>query len=355
MNKQYILSCFIAIFILISCGKESETHETEISNILNGWEITKTNYDFDINPRDLFFINSEIGFVVGYNGDIYKTINSGKAWQKQNSGTTLHLYSVYFIDENIGFVSGQAMGGCLDEDCNKGSVFLKTTNGGETWAKKLFEDYVSIKSLHFFNESIGLAIIYYTPDIPNSRDYYIAKTKNGGESWNFIDLAIKPAYDELYCVDNVIFIAGENQKIYKSIDWGENWETITTPIPAWNDVRYLYFYNENIGFIDGVTNIYKTTDGGINWTIVDFPFSSFNVFHLYNETEGFNIESVSAYEGGDFPTFKGSQSYQTYDGGETWDKSKLTDSIYLGLIYFPQRDLGYGINFSEFYIIKREE
>jgi photosystem II stability/assembly factor-like uncharacterized protein len=353
MTKQYILTFLIAIFILISCEKDPEKHETNTSNILNGWAVTKTKYDFDINPRDLFFINSEIGFVVGYNGDIYKTNNSGETWQKLNSGTTLHLFSVYFINENIGFISGQAMNDCLDDDCDKGSVFLKTTNGGETWTKKLFEDYVSIKSLHFFNELIGLALIY-TPDIPNSRDYYIAKTEDGGDSWEFIDLAIKPAYDKFYCVDNIVFIAGENQKIYKSTDRGDNWETISTPIPAWNDVGNIYFYNENIGFIDGVTDIYKTTDGGLNWNTVDFPFSSFDVFHLYNEEEGFNVETVSVYDGGEFPTFKGSQSYQTTDGGETWGKSRLIDSVYLGLTYFPQRDLGYGINYSEFYTIKRK-
>ena len=69
--------------------------------------------------------------------------------------TTL-FRSVYFLNQDVGFASGQAMSGCLDEDCDKGSVFLKTINGGETWTKKLFEEYVRIKSLHFFNE-IGRA------------------------------------------------------------------------------------------------------------------------------------------------------------------------------------------------------
>lgn len=353
MTKQSFLILIIVFFVFESCEKDSGTHDVKSTTILNGWEISKTTYDFNINPCDLFFINSKIGFVVGFNGDIYKTINSGESWQQKNSGTTLHLCSVCFINQNVGFVSGQAMSGCLDEDCDKGCVFLKTTNGGETWTKRLFKDFISIKSLHFFNESSGLAIID-TPDMPNSRDFYIAKTENGGDSWEFIDLAIKLNYDKFFVVDNVVFIAGENQKIFKSTDWGDNWETINTPVPAWNDVRNMYFYNESFGFIDGVANLYKTIDGGLNWETVDFPFSSFDIIHFNNGTEGFIIETVSAYEIGDFPTFKGSQSYQTSNGGKTWNKSDLNDSINLGLTCFPEKDLGYGINFSEFYTIKKE-
>jgi len=353
MNKHYILILIIASLIFESCKKDTIITDDKYTAIINGWEITKITNDFNINARDLFFINSEIGFVVGYNGDIYKTINSGVAWQKQNSGTSLHLYSAYFVNQNIGFVSGEAMNGCLNDDCDKGGVFLKTTDGGNTWTKKLFKEFISIKSLHFFNEKKGLAIIY-TPDIPNSRDYSIAKTDNGGDSWDLIDLAIMPTYDKFYSVENTIYIAGENQKIYKSSDYGENWETITTPISAGSDVRNLYFYNETIGFIDGVSDIYKTTDGGLNWETTNFPFSSFGVLHFNSETEGFNIETVSAYEGGDFPTFKGSQSYQTSNGGDSWTKSDLDKNIQLGLTFFPEKDLGYGINSSNFYSIKKQ-
>ncbi|HYG03497.1 MAG TPA: hypothetical protein VD927_13690 [Chryseosolibacter sp.] len=353
MTKQYILISVIAIFMLESCEEAPGIKAVNSTSVLNGWEITKSTHDIDMNSRDLFFINSETGFVVGFNGDIYKTIDSGVSWQKQNSGTTLHLYSVYFLNQNVGFASGQAMSGCLGDDCDKGSVFLKTTDGGETWTKTFFKDYVRIKSLHFFNESRGLALIY-TPDIPNSRDLHIAKTDNGGDTWEFIDLAIKPSYNKFFCVDDVVFIAGENQKIFKSTNFGDNWETINTPIPAWNDVRNIYFYNESIGFVDGVTNLHKTIDGGLSWETIDFPFSSFDVVHFFNETEGFNIEKVSQYEGGEIPTFKGSQSFQTSNGGETWIQSDLNKSLSLGLTYFPQRDLGYGVNFPAFYVIKKE-
>jgi photosystem II stability/assembly factor-like uncharacterized protein len=347
MTKLKILTLLFATFFLINCKKDTDTNQ-----ISNEWKISKIADSLNMNPRDMFFVNSEIGFVVGCYGKMYKTINSGKSWQELNSGTSYNLYSVYFINADTGFVSG-GLSKCQNYNPFIGSLLLKTTNGGETWSLQVFKDYTSIYCLKFFNKNNGLSIIH-TQDIPNSRDFFIAKTENGGDSWEFIDLAIKPTYNKFYCIDNVVFIAGENQKIYKSINWGDNWETISTPIPAWNDVRNLYFCNETIGYVDGVTNIFKTIDGGLNWEIVDFPFSSFGVFHFYNENEGLNVEEIFEYDGGDWPTFKGSIIYQTSNEGENWNKSELIDSLYLGITYFPERNLGYGVNHSEFYSIKKK-
>lgn len=353
MSKR-LIAILLAVTIINGCYKEPIAFEDDLSNGIDGWEITKSNFDFDKNPRDIYFVNPNLGFVVGYNGDIYKTTDSGQTWIKKNSETTLHLFSVFFLDENLGFVSSQAMGGCLDADCDKGSVLLKTTNGGDTWIKTFFPDYTRILSLKFFDALNGIAIIH-KPDVPNSRDEYVATTSDGGINWNLLDLTIKPSYDKFFSVDNIIFIAGENQKIFKSSDYGHKWETINTPIEAYNDVRNIYFFNEDIGYIDGITAIYKTTDGGINWTKTNFPFANFDTFHFYNENEGFDIETVSVYEGGEFPTFKGSICYQTNDGGNSWSKSELMKSLYLGLTYFPQRNLGYGFNLSEFCTIKKNE
>ncbi|HET7180185.1 MAG TPA: hypothetical protein VFI14_10680 [Chryseosolibacter sp.] len=348
MNKYSVI--LTVSLLLTACGAK-DAENVEVKQFLNGWTITKTTLDVHIDSRSMFFVNAEVGFVVGVNGGIYKTINSGKDWEKQNSRTTLHLYSVFFLNETTGFVSGGAMLNCLNDDCGKGSIMLKTTNGGETWSKMFFNDYVAIHTLHFFDDLNGLSIIEI-PQVPNAGYLYVARTANGGNSWHLIDLPIM-SYTNFRCIEGVTYVAGRNQKVYKSKDMGNTWETLDTPIPPWNDVGNLYFINQDIGFLNGVTHIYKTIDGGMNWEIVDCPFLFFSRLHFYDETEGFNIETVSKYEGGDFPTFKGSVSYQTNDGGINWTKSDLIDSFFLGTTCFPQRDLGYALNSSEFYTIKR--
>jgi photosystem II stability/assembly factor-like uncharacterized protein len=233
-------------------------------------------------------------------------------------------------------------------------VLLKTTDGGETWTKTFFPDYVNIFSVRFFDELKGIALIQ-PKDLAVSGDKKIALTSDGGKNWNLIDLAIKPAYDRLFFMNNLVFVTGENRKIFKSSDYGYNWETINTPVASKYSIRNLYFLDENRGIIDGVTDVYKTTDGGSNWTKTNYPFTNFGTLHFYNENEGFNIENISAYEGGDFPVFKGSISYKTKDGGATWSKSDINESLHLGLTCFPQRDIGFGFNGSDFYSIKKIE
>src|SRR5690606_29553710 len=144
-----------------------------------------------------------------------------------------------------------------------------------------------------------------------------------------LDLEIKRYSGSLYFVDNIAFVASENNQIFKSSDHGQTWQTISTPIESNYDIRNIYFYNENIGYVDGVTHIYKTIDGGVNWEETNFPFTHFGTLHFSSANEGFNIQTISVYDGGDFPTFKGSISYETLDGGITWTKSELMKSLYL--------------------------
>ena len=351
---KFALAALFTGFLLFGCKEEPDIPEDELTNGLTGWDISKSNYDFDTNPRDMYFVDENTGFVVGYNGDIYKTNDSGTTWRKLDLGTTVHLYSVCFIDENVGFVSGQTAGGCLGADCDKGGVLLKTTNGGDTWTKTFFPEYIRILSLKFFDPLNGIAIIH-KPDIQNSMDEYVATTSDGGANWNLIDLAIKAVYDKLFFVDNLVFVSGENHQIFKSTDYGQSWQTIATPIEAYHYVRNIYFYNENIGYIDDISHIYKTLNGGLNWEETNFPFTDFGTFHFSSENEGFSIQTVWYHDGGCYATLKGSISYETLDGGITWTKSELMKSLYLVLTCFPRKDLGYGFNFSKFSIIKKKE
>ena len=49
---------------------------------------------------DVFFIDDQVGWAVGYDGTIRHTHDAGAHWGSQTSGTTSPLYDVHFVDEN---------------------------------------------------------------------------------------------------------------------------------------------------------------------------------------------------------------------------------------------------------------
>ena len=85
--------------------------------------------------KSVFFINTNTGYAVGgttvrskqgkairidkVDGLILKTIDGGTTWEKQTSGINRVLLSVFFNDNNTGYIVGDR------------GVILKTTNGGK--------------------------------------------------------------------------------------------------------------------------------------------------------------------------------------------------------------------------------
>ncbi|WMJ74363.1 YCF48-related protein [Cytophagaceae bacterium ABcell3] len=114
---------------------------------------TKDGQDWDILDagviNDLFsmyFMDDDNGIITGSNGMILRTEDGGETWGTVTSGTEQDLRSVYFADESHGWISG--IGGTL----------LKTTDGGRTWEddEKLTSN--AITALYFKDKSQGWAV-----------------------------------------------------------------------------------------------------------------------------------------------------------------------------------------------------
>ncbi len=92
------------------------------------------------------------------------TINTSgfSQWIFQNSGISTNLYSIYFLDENNGWITGA-----------EGRI-LKTTNGGDNWQQIPSGTSFSLSFVKFFNESEGIVA---------GSGGTIKKSSDGGNSW----------------------------------------------------------------------------------------------------------------------------------------------------------------------------
>jgi hypothetical protein len=81
-----------------------------------------------------------------FNGDILKTTDGGISWNSQTSGTGTLLNSVYFLDEDTGWVVGS------------GGTILKTINGGATWETQSSGAQHSLSSIYFIDNNTGWTV-----------------------------------------------------------------------------------------------------------------------------------------------------------------------------------------------------
>jgi photosystem II stability/assembly factor-like uncharacterized protein len=172
------------------------------------------------------FPSANIGYTVGTNGVIYKTIDGGLTWVQQISPTGNTLNDVVFTDDTHGWAVGAA------------------------------------------------ATIIYTTD---------------GSTWSLVTPAFMPwAFNGVAAIGTNVWVAGGKDnnkcKIFYTANSGATWDTVTVANNPSNDMcTDISFSDATHGFAacDGGNSvadmsIMYTTDGGVTWTTsTDVDYGSF--------------------------------------------------------------------------------
>lgn len=314
------------------------------------WIISKSEIDTTIIVSNLYFINNTTGFIFGSNGSMYKTVDSGKSWRKLITGTSLPIFSVFFLNEKTGFAGGAALPNCPEEDCGKGSLLLKTTDGGDTWSKHFAKDLDGILSINFLNEQTGIAINPVQGGNPHA-----IKTTDGGETWEKISIRAQMNLFSfpLHSIDSTVYVLGEIQSGFKSTDYGKSWTQLSS-LPK--NLKNIQFLDKNNGFAYTKSSLYKTTDGGDSWIESSLPPSSDGLLiHFFDINKSLSIEPVfTDHPMGLLPVFHGSYIHEVNGTNSNWMKSKLYPSLQVNRWHFPEATTGFGINGNTFYTIKKK-
>ena len=153
------------------------------------------------------------------------------------------LFDVKMLDKNKGFVCA-----ATDEDVEKSNaLILKTGDGGKTWKKVYQSDrpFETSWKVSFPTEKVGYASIQsYNPD-QNVKQQRIAKTTDGGDSWNEINLVEDAAARQFG----------------------------------------IGFIDENHGFVGTMNSGYETKDGGLSWRPINLGLAC-NKIRVYKDANG---------------------------------------------------------------------
>lgn len=249
---------------------------------------------------------------------------------------------IFFVNPEVGwYVNGL------------GKIF-KTTDGGQTWVKKLDQPGTYFRCIAFIDENRGFAGNIgpdYYPNVTDAQPLY--ETRDGGETWKAVTGINGPAVKGL-CAIYVMHTKGAKPRIYaagrvggpavliRSDDGGETWQS--TDMTRYCAMIFdIQFTDAKTGIISAATNadtaksnalILRTTDGGQTWKKV------------YQSARPYELTWKSS-----FPTKKTGyvtiQSYnpdrgvtrryvaKTINGGKTWKEIPLVDD-------FAVREFGIG-------------
>jgi photosystem II stability/assembly factor-like uncharacterized protein len=317
--KKIIFLCIISFFLTNICFSQS------------GWFTLNSGTGYRLNS--IYFYNENTGYIVGDSGIlggpdmfgiIIKTTNGGVNWIR--SYTSIGLFDIVFTNLDNGYIIGSEP---------YTSSFFITSNGGINWSENLMTCCAS--ALFFVNQYTAYTI---------GGGGLVLKSTNSGINWNSLYSGNNYYQCDVFFVDPLIgYIVGAQAYnvaiVLKTLNGGVNWSSnLVYPGKIFNEI---YFINILTGYIvGGKENFYqssgiilKTTNAGNNWYVkcdsIDSDMSSV-----------FIVNDVTGYAVGDRNGLSvGNKVLKTTDGGDSWSNQQIPVTWGLKSVFFVNAETGY--------------
>lgn len=320
-----VLTAFTIFFMLVSCGDDNGNSD-DTDNCCFWVEIAEiTNPSIYI--QDVFFIDNDTGWVVGakqephvfsfdngtgwvvgakleplFTGDpeqrILKTTDGGYTWIDQlPSGQIGYLYSVYFIDQNNGWVGGGSWA--------SGQIY-STSNEGDIWNFSNIGDSGFIMDIHATDSNNVWAVGNRNTVLYSNNNFQTFENQDvtgmvGSQIWD-----IEMPSSSIGYIANPV-----TAEIYKTTNGGNDWNLNFTE-PDDNDFTAIHFIDENNGWAGGDNmTLYHTQNGGQSWVKQNVPSS-------LPERGIYDIHFVDSNNGWLMTSGNGGEIWRTRDGGQNW-------------------------------------
>ena len=236
-------------------------------------------------------------------------------WIQQNTGTTMDLFSIKFINNNTGWTCG-------------GGGILKTTNSGSNW--NLLNLPVDKNLRRIF--PIDSNNIYCVGDFET-----IIKSTNGGSNWQIIRNGVFASNSYLCCYfinQNTGWISGGGErKILKTTNGCATFDSIVTYTSGF--IQDIYFRDTLNGlYCDDNGAVRKTTNGGLNWFSINIQSGTYSYnyrnFSIINNQTGWLVTDSR-------------KLFKTTDFGYNWDSiSNIPNGSYgIHCVFFSSQNTGW--------------
>ena len=280
--------------------------------------------------HSVYFLDQNRGWVAGSNGTLLKTHDSGATWNKVSTFTRDTLRDVYFADENRGWLLAERDLLKLKTNDEARSYLLKTNDGGITWQRVLVRSSdanVRLVRMAFADNQHGLLV---------GETGVVFATSDAGAHWLLQASPTKHLLLGATFTDSAhAWLVGTGTTIVKTNDGGATWLN-ATPREA-NEIRFnaASFATHNLGWAVGnAGQILTTVDGGRAW----YPQRS-NV-----DADLLDVKFVDAREG--WAAGAAGVLLHTTDAGAHWTVESSGTSHALQRLCFIDRNHGWAVGFG---------
>ena len=245
----------------------------------------------------------------------FQNVQAGD-WTKLNSGTLSWLHSVYFVDQNSGWIVGSQ------------GTFLKTIDGGKNWRAETKFTKDNIRDVYFADENHGWILcerdIYSSGTLSPS---YIWETFDGGTNWKTVRFegeGKERLVRIFFTKEGIGWAVGEAGTVFAMQNDKSIWKR--TSVPAQTLMLNGIFTDQTHGLLVGGngTSLF-TEDGGTSWKLSAFtskPTAKLNSVFFINQKIGWSVGAQG-------------KIYSTINGGKLWReqistvKEDLFDVVFL--------------------------
>ena len=259
--------------------------------------------------KSVYFINENTGYVIG-EGLILSTTNAGTNWN--NVSLPGRNNDILFVNSNTGFI------------CSDSGRVYKTSNAGLNWSLVNTGTFNNLMRISFLDESTGLIVGF---------NRTILKTTNSGVSWGSLitNLDTLNFFGCKIINENDYIVTGSSSSIYRSTNSGTSWIPATMGVvnPLWVPA----FINDNTGWITGCCGMFiKTTNTGQTWSPEIYLTLGYTLYTMKF------INNTTGYVSGDNGII-----FRTTNQGNSWDSTATGTNEILYSMFMVNQNTGWAV------------
>jgi photosystem II stability/assembly factor-like uncharacterized protein len=292
----------------------------------------------------VYFADDQTGWVGG--GDwasgtavLLKTNDAGATWQSLEPGPGSSVEAIRFLDPLNGWILVNTYG-----HMDSSSSLRQTSDGGETWTTRFSATNLNLNCIHFLDSLHGWAA-----------GAAIIRTTDGGLTWSTYPLAASHQGNDIIFTDvNNGWLAGSDSEnwaglILKSTDGGQTWLAQSIhDAEEMGHVFQLVFHNATDGTaLGGHGVMLETSNGGADWhPVAGLPFGHPQKIAFPGDGTAWMAGSWWGWDlGPPYPEDAGYSLMGSTDGGATWspDQGAASRDVWLADIHFPSANHGWAV------------